>query len=187
MPIIVGQYRKAMTSGTIAAGLTAASIVYGFRWAPTAGGATRCDVRRITINMGDLVGFTAGFVNIQAFAVRDYTKLEDTGGTAGTFTNSNAKLDSRYPVSQGATCYITTTAATSGGVGTADTDPFATLSQSVTNTAGSPVGTGLDLFYALADEGPLTLRNTEGFIIKATVPATGTWQLGVNVTWDELV
>lgn len=176
-----------MTSGTIAAGLTAASLVYGFKWSPVATtGATLCQVRSITVSAGDLVGFTAGFINLQAFTIRDYKTLEGTGGTAGTFTGSNGKLMTAMPTSNGAACYMATTAAISAGVGTTDTDPFAQLAASVVATAGLAPVVNVDLFYALPDEPRLSLAANEGFVLKATVPATGTWQLGVTVAWDEL-
>lgn len=181
-----GSYRKAMTSGTIAAGLTAASYVFAFKFANTVGDGS-AQVRRITVAAGDLVGFTAGFINLQAFVVRPYPTIEATGGTAGTFTGANAKLDSRDPTSIGATCYISTTAAISAGVGTDDADPFANCALSVAATAGAPLlPAPFELFRAAPGERPLILRASgEGFRIKATVPATGTWQLGVVVDWDE--
>jgi hypothetical protein len=33
---------------------------------------------------------------------------------------------------------------------------------------------------------PLILGTNEGFIVRATVPATGTWQFGLNVRWAEI-
>lgn len=190
--VIIGSYRKAMTSGTFTAGLSAASLVYGFRWAPgaapAAGIATIAQIRSITLTAGDsATAFTAGFVNFQAFVARGYSTLDTTGGTAGTFTLNNGKLATRMPITAGATCAISTTAAISGGASNLDTDPFAVLSTSVQAVAGIPLlGFPMDLFDADEDEPRLILENNEGFVIKATVPATGTWQLGVSVSWDEL-
>jgi hypothetical protein len=183
-----GSYRKAMTSGTIAAGLTAASYVYAFKFAKTSSDGYAA-VRRITVSAGDLLGFTAGFINLQSFITRPYATIEATGGTAGTFTINNGKLDSRDPVSAGAACYIATIAAISGGVGTDDTDPFSNCALSVAATAGAPpLAAPFELFRAMPGEKPLILRASgEGFRIQATVPATGTWQLGVVVDWDEFV
>ena len=45
----------------------------------------------------------------------------------------------------------------------------------------------VDLFHAdPGSESPLVLAQNEGFVIRATVPATGTWQFGCTVTWTEL-
>jgi hypothetical protein len=182
----LGSYRKAMTSGTIAAGLAAASAVFGFRWAPGAGGQLAL-IKHIQVSMGDLAGFTAGLVALNAFVARPYTVLDVTGGTQGTFTGNNGKLRTSMATTAGATCAISTTAAISGGTSTLDTDPFATVSGSVLATAGNPpIVNGFDLWGPLPGEQPLVLANNEGFIIKATVPATGTWQLGVAVQWDEV-
>jgi hypothetical protein len=35
-------------------------------------------------------------------------------------------------------------------------------------------------------EMPLLLAQNEGFVLRATVPATGTWQFGVTVVWAEI-
>jgi hypothetical protein len=32
----------------------------------------------------------------------------------------------------------------------------------------------------------LLLAQNEGFVVRATVPATGTWQFGVTVVWTEV-
>lgn len=186
-----GSYRKAMTSGTIAAGLAANSLVFAFKY-QTSNLNGMAQIRRITVSAGDLVAFAAGFINLQAFIGRPYTTLENVGGTAGVFTAHGGKLDSALPVSAGASCYISTTAAISGGVHNDDTDPFANCPLSVSATAGNPpLLAPFELFRAIPNvngDAPLILRGSgEGFSIKATVPATGTWQLGVTVDWDEYV
>lgn len=185
-----GSYRKAMTSGTIAAGLAANSYVYSFKY-QTSNLNGYAQVRRITVNAGDLVGFAAGFVNLQAFFERPFTTIEATGGTAGVFTAHGGKLDSALPATKGASCYISTTAAISGGVKTEDTDPFANCAVSAVTTAGGILLPNFELFRAVPNvngDAPLILRGSgEGFSLKATVPATGTWQLGVTVDWDEYV
>lgn len=182
---IYGSYRKAMTSGTIAANLGAASLVYGFRWAPTPN-TLLCLVRRVMITMGNVTAFAAGFIAMNMFAARSYSVLETSGGTLGTYSTNNAKLRTSFAASAGVTNYMTTTAAISGGTATLDADPMGQLSTSVTATAGAPPTTPTNLFSAAPGECPLILANQEGFVIKATVPATGTWQLGVTVDWDEV-
>ncbi len=184
---VLGAYRKAMTSGTIAAGLTAASAVYGFKFAPSPT-TNLALVKHVRVSMGDLVGFAAGFVAINMFMARPYTTLDTTGGTQGTFSGNNGKLRTSHPTSSGATCAISTTAAISGGASTLDTDPIATVSGSVVATAGQPpIVNGFDLWGPVPGEYPLVLASGEGFVVKVTVPATGTWQLGVDVQWDEVL
>lgn len=183
---VLGSYRIAQTSGTISAGLTAASLVYGFRFAPGAGGILAL-VKHVRISIGDLVGFAAGFVAFNLFPARPYTVLDGTGGTAATVTGNNGKLRTSFATTAGATMAISTTAAISGGTSTLDTMPIATVSGSVIATAGQPpIINGFDLWGPLPGEMPMILANNEGFNVKATVPATGTWQLGVEVQWDEV-
>src|SRR4051812_26960141 len=61
-----GAFRKAQRSGTIGAGLTAASLVYSFRWGPTPSTAL-CLVKRIQVSFGNVTGYTAGFFAVDAF------------------------------------------------------------------------------------------------------------------------
>ncbi len=186
-PGTLGGYRKAMTSGTIGAGLVAASNVYGFRWAPTPTTALAV-LRRISLSAGSLGSFsTPGLNNFQAFFVRTFTSLDNAGGTAGTFTTNNAKKRTIYPPSAGATCYIAGTGVTSGGTQTGiDTEPFAAISNSVIAGAGATLlQNGAELYRAVPGDYPIVFVNLEGFLIRATVPGNGTWQLGVDVEWDE--
>lgn len=183
-PGALGSYRKSMTSGTIGAGLTAASEVFNFRWAPTPNTAI-CVLRRIGVSVGSVTGFAAGFVAINAFFARAFTVQGTTGGTAGAFTGNNAKKRTSFATSAGALMAITTTAALSGDTSTLDTDPFATISNSVIVTGGAPPVVNVQELYRSLSDYPIVFANSEGFILKATVPATGTWQLGVDVDWDE--
>lgn len=182
-----GSYRIAQTSGTFAAGLTAASKVFSFRWAPTITTAVAL-IKHVRISVGNsATAFTAGFVAINMFAARSFTVDTTTGGTQATLTGNNGKLRTNFPTSQGASAWISTTAAISGDTSTLDTMPIATVSGSEPATAGQPlIINGFDLWAPLPGECPLVLAQNEGFFIKATVPATGTWQLGVDVQWDEV-
>lgn len=183
---VLGSYRKAMRSGTVAAGLTAASRVFAFRWAPTPNTLIAV-VRNIQLDLGGTAtAFTAGFVNLDFFVSRTFSVLDTTGGTAGTYATNQGKLKTGHATSAGAQMYMTTTAAISGATDTIDTDAFATVSISV---AATPAGLALlapfDVFKPGAQEWPLVLANNEGFIMKATVPATGTWDFGITVAHDE--
>jgi hypothetical protein len=37
------------------------------------------------------------------------------------------------------------------------------------------------------DEYPVMFEQNEGFVIRCTVPATGTWVFAVNVEWSEVL
>jgi hypothetical protein len=38
----------------------------------------------------------------------------------------------------------------------------------------------------IGPEHPVLLAQNEGFVVRATVPATGTWQFGITVAWAEV-
>lgn len=180
-----GSYAKGMLSGTIGAGLAAASPVFSFRWGSAAAPVNLAIVKQVQITLGDLVGFTAGFMHFDMFAARSFS-ASDSGGTAGTLTNNNAKLRTSFPTSLLTDFRVPTTGTLTAGTRTLDTDPLATLGLSVVATAGSEPLSQFPLFNVEPGECPLILANNEGFVIQATVPATGTWQLGVSVLWDEV-
>ena len=124
-----------MTSGTIAAGLSAASLVFGMRWAPTpstrisrwfAGSWWRPAATRFPPASSS-----------STFAARSYTALESSGGTAGTFSGNNAKLRTAHATSAGMTADMAATGAISGGTHTDDTDPFAQASIAVPRSPAS--------------------------------------------------
>lgn len=177
----LGAYQKAMASGTIGAGLAGASPVYSFRY----GGSKLCIVRKVLISAGDLVGFTAGFALFNMFAARAFS-ASDTGGTAATLTGNNGKLRTSMGTTEVADIRIANTGALSAGTRTKDDDPMATLSASVITTAGLPLFEKAELYRAHAGEWPLILAQNEGFVIEATVPATGTWKLGIDTAWEEV-
>ena len=181
-----GAYRLAQTSGTMAAGLTAASKVFSFRWAPTTT-TLQCLVKHVRISAGDsTTAFAAGFVAFSMYVARAFT-VDTSTGTQITLTGNNCKLRTVFPTSQGASAYIAATGLIAGDTSTLDTTAIATVSGSVIGTAGSTlIVNGFDLWGPLPGEWPLCLAYQEGFFITATVPATGTWQLGVEVQWEEL-
>lgn len=181
-----GTFRKAMNTGLIAAGFTAGTPIFAFRWAPTPNTAI-CLVRRITLSAGNgATAFAAGLANFGAFVARSFS-ASDTGGTTGTFTTNNAKLRTSYATSLGATCIIAGTGANTAGTRTLDTDPFAIVETGVVATAGTTFLPSTDLFRPQPGEGPLVLANNEGVVIQATVPATGVWTAAVAIEWDELL
>jgi hypothetical protein len=42
------------------------------------------------------------------------------------------------------------------------------------------------LYQALQGEPPMIFAQNEGFIINATVPATGVWGFAITSEWDEV-
>jgi hypothetical protein len=179
----LGSYSKALNSAIMAAGLAAAANVYSFRNST----ANVYLVKRVLITMGGLAtAFTAGQGTFNMFAARTFTASDSTG-TAGTLTGNNSKLRTSFATMGLADIRISTTAALTAGTRTLDTDPMA----SITLGIGAVISTiyiqpNTILWQAPPGEQPLILAQNEGFVIQATVPATGTWSFGVQTVWDEL-
>ena len=178
---LTGAYAMAVRSGTMAAALGAAAPIASFRY----GGAGLATIRRIEISAGDLVGFTAGLASFDLYAARAFT-ASDSGGNAATLTGNAGKLATSHATTSVADFRVSSTAALTPGTRTLDGSPLVALATSVAATAGQPITSGVvTLYNAGAAEYPLVLANNEGFVIQATVPATGTWDFAVRVIWDE--
>ncbi len=83
---------------------------------------------------------------------------------------------------------IASTAALGGGTVTLDTDGIARATGSVTAVAGVPLVNPSTVMYNCEGMGeyPIVFAANEGFVIQATVPATGTWTFSVDVKWYEV-
>lgn len=180
-----GIYRKSLLSLTMAAGLAANAEIFQFRWTD----ATRlCAVRRVTLDGlgGSATAFTAGFGKIDLVPARSWS-ADGSGGTPGTITGNNGKLRSTMGTTLLGVTRIASTAALGAGTKTLDTDPIGQFTFTVgvavsAQYAGQLVLLGEDI----GPEHPLLLAVNEGFVLRATLPATGTWQFGVTVAWAEV-
>ncbi len=188
MPVEVGSlgaYRKSLLSGTMAAGLAANSEIFQFRWTD----ATRiCLVRKILLNglAGSATAFAAGFSKVDLVVARSWT-VDGAGGTSGTLTGNNSKMRTSFGTTLLGSIRIASTAALTIGTKTLDTDPVGLCSFSIGTTANVTYVQNWDLLGEdVGPEHPLVLTQNEGFILRATVPATGTWQFGVTVIWSEV-
>lgn len=181
---VTGAYRMGMVSGTIAAGMSASSPVWAMRYA----GVNFALVRKINISAANAgTAFTAGVASFQLFAARSYT-INATGGTAATLTGNNGKLRTSFGANNLGDLRIAATGAITAGTWVADAQPLRNLTAGVVATAGAQIIAPTVMFQRDAgDEFPLILAQNEGLFIAATVPATGTWVLSVDVQWDEVV
>lgn len=204
----LGAYQGSFTSGTIAAGLGAASTVFSCRWTD----ATRSMlVRRVAIlaqNAG--TAFAAGLTNFDMIMGRSFT-VADSGQTSVLPTGNSQKKRTSFGATLIGDLRISNTGAITPGTRTLDSFPLATVKGSVQATAtnyimvGANVGAsagmtaaaiaatssgsarGLDIWFPeIGNSWPLVLVANEGFIIRATVPATGTWTLTVEMEWAEV-
>lgn len=82
---------------------------------------------------------------------------------------------------------IASTAALGTGTKTLDAQSIGQYSIGIDTTANKQHTPAFALFSAAPGiESPIILAQNEGLTIRATVPATGTWQFGVTVHWTEV-
>lgn len=179
-----GCFQITSKSGTMAAGLAANSTIYAFRWTSATMNALVRRVRLSAVVLG--TGFTAGIVTFDLFEARAWT-VADTGGTTDTLTSPNGKLRASMAATALSEIRHSSTATLTAGTRTLDAQPLETW------TAGMGTGTNVSfnvgpikLFEKLGAEHPLLLVQNEGFVIRATVPATGTWSFAITPEWDEV-
>jgi len=198
----LGSYSMATLSGTMAAGLGAGSTIYSIRW----GDATRAMLlRRLSMvarNAG--TAFAAGVFNFELVVARSFT-ASDTGGTNLTPTGNSQKRRTSFGTTLITDIRTSSTATLTAGTRTLDVQTHNLIRGMVPATAVNYpfVGKGVgnlpgasinafsldwqDLFSTdVSNEWPLVFVQNEGCIIRATVPATGTWEFGVLVEWSEV-
>ena len=186
----LGAYSYGGLTGILPAALAANSEVFQFRWAD----ATRfCAIRKIRISAAVSTTFFAAGVPVQIDLIKSTGWT--VAGTGGTAITPAALLKKR--TSMPATLLaagdmrIATTAALGAGTKTLETYSLATAVAAGPITAslnGIIIAPGTILWQAeIADgEHPLILAQNEGLSIRSVaVPATGTWQMSVDIHWAE--
>lgn len=186
-PVSLGAYLLTMSNGTtvMTAGLAAASPVYAFRW----GNSNLCVLNSVRLSMSTLTAFAATRIQFGAFKVGGATFTASyTGGTAATLTGNNCKKRQSFGTTLLSDCRISATATlTSGGGETLDAQPFGELIGCDTTAAAHTHFINSPLYIRDTDDQyPMTFAQSEGFVIRATVPATGTWHFNVTVDWLEI-
>ncbi len=173
-----------MASGVMAAGLAAGAEVFQFRWTD----ATRVGlVTKVIIDgAGGIAAFTAGVTRFDAVIARSWS-ADGSGGTTATITGNNQKMRTSMGTTLLGSTRISSTAALVAGTKTLDSQAIGNAVASVGVVAGDPVMPPSILIHHDAGSScPLVLAQNEGFVIRATVPATGTWTFAVTVEWVEL-
>lgn len=182
----LGSYRLSMLSGTMAAGLAANSEVFQFRWSDA---SRLCVVTSVLWDglSGSATAFAAGFGKVDMLVARSWT-ADGSGGTAATITGNNQKMRTGIMgASLLGAARISSTAALTAGTKTLDAHAVGQYSAAIGTTTSAQWIPQFDLFHAdPGGESPLILAQNEGFVVRASVPATGTWQFGVTVCWTEL-
>ena len=181
----LGSYRMSLLSGTMAAGLAANSEVFQFRWTD----ATRiCVVTSVIWDglSGSATAFAAGFSKVDMLVARSWT-ADGSGGAAATISGNNQKQRTSMGTTLLGAARASSTAALTAGTKTLDTQAVGQYSAAIGTGTSVQWMPQFDLFHAdPGGESPLILAQNEGFVIRATVPATGTWQFGATVCWTEV-
>lgn len=184
-PDVLGSYSICVKTGAMAAGIAADAPVFSFRWTEAERVAV---IHRVTVALSSLAtGFTAGVGIVNAIVARAFT-ANDTGGSAVSFAAAAANSGKRRTGFRTAAplMRIATTAALGAGTRTIDTLDLAARMFPVTTATNFVHLPTTDLLSQTFDGAwPLVLEPNEGFLVRATVPATGTWQAQVCVDWSE--
>ena len=196
-----GHYRGIFTTGTIAAGMAANGELLQMRWVD----ATRfCIITHVAVLefRNITTAFAAGVFNFALTRATAWT-ADGTGGGAVTVTDPAFQLRA---ATMGASLFSTgfrlaTTAALGAGTKTLDGNNMGMSFGNVGSTpaiadyiipkgggTGPASGYGVDLFQpdTGAGEHPIGLAQNEGVVVRATVPATGTWIASMLVKWIEV-
>lgn len=181
----LGHYTYSNTTGTMAAGAGGPVDVLQFRWTEASNLAV---IQEISLTgMYQITGFTAGAGLFTATIARGFTAAGTGGGTA-TLTGDNQAMRSSMGTSLVNEIRIATTAALGAGTKTYDSAPIGAYPKMILAAANTQVFEEVVLYRANSSgtEHPIVLAQNEGFGVRATVPATGTWVLGFRVKWAEV-
>lgn len=179
-------------SGAIAAGLAGGADVFQLR--NNIGSAIaprRIRILKVSINAAvGATGFTAGAALFSLFKATAYT-ADGSGGTTLTPSSGSNRLRTKNQnvslLQTGGSMRIINTAALTAGTRTLDAQAMGNI-VAPAGAAGTLMVADIPLYadYTSIYGIPFVLDFQEGFVIQATVPATGVWQLGVNVSWCEV-
>ncbi len=177
----LGAYSLGGLSGVMAAGLTSASPIYSWR----SGTQNIYLVKKILFGaIGLGTAFAAGSCFFSLFAARSFS-ASDSAGT-GILPTLN-KLRTSMGTTGIQDARISSTTNLTAGTRTLDGQPIATLAGVASATASTVIVPNQTPFFeSRAGEWPLVLAPNEGFVIQATVAATGTWSFAVIVEWEEV-
>jgi hypothetical protein len=175
---------RTRTTVDLPAGLAAAAPVYSFMWASTSLVALISRMNVMAWTTG--IGFTAGLVRFSLYAARPFT-AQDAGGVMINFSGNNAKMASVMASSGANIVYANNGVALTAGTRTLDPDALESIVTTAPVSSNTPFSfPAIALLDRREGDHPLLIANNEGFVIQATVPATGTWQFAVTLDWAEV-
>lgn len=176
-------FQLGVATGVIAAGAAAAAEFIQFRW--TGAATQRARIIAVSFSLAtDATAFAAGSVLVELVRATAFSVLGTGGSSPALTTKTAATLRTAQLPSRGMTAAVAGTAALTAGTKTLDAAALACV------LAGVPNPAVVSNTFLLGDNHaygtPLVLDNNEGIIIRATVPATGTWRLAATAFWAEI-
>ena len=189
-------YSVAVQTGAIAAGAAANSEIFQFRWdnANYMAAITEVSLTGVIAT----TAFAAGAITFKMTISRAFT-VDGSGGTALVFGGDsnvdNAALRTTFADSRSDDFRIATTAALTAGTQALEANDIGQITthssggtEAATPIIGSIYLPTTTLFKAdqMTGHYPLVLAADEGFVVRATVPATGVWIAGLLVRWAEV-
>lgn len=180
----LGSYAGAWTTGTIAAGMASNGAIFSCRWTNA---SNLLLLRKLTFAMASLgTAFTAGIGVAKLIVARNFTG-SDSGGTASVPTGNSQKRRTSFGTTLIGDLRVASTAALTAGTRTLDGAELNNLLFAVGTVANTVYCATQPLWSPdFSGEWPLVLAQNEGFLVQATVPATGTWQAQVSMEWSEV-
>ena len=189
-------YAVSVQTGSIAAGASANSEILQFRWDDNDNLAL---IQEVSVTgMYATTAFAAGAITLRMTVARSMS-ADGSGGTAlefgGDSNVDNAALRTNMGDSVVGDFRISTTAALTAATQSLEANDIGQIHThssggvgAATPIIGSIYLPTTTLFKADFSSGeyPLVLSDNEGFVIRATVPATGVWVIGFRVKWAEV-
>ena len=179
----LGIYQISAQTGTIAAGMAANSEIFQFRWTDATRLALITQIR--FDGLGSIAAFAAGFASFEAVIARSWS-ADGSGGTTLTPSVNNQKLRTSMGTSLVGAVRIASTGALTVGTKTLDGRGCGAFVGGLPATAGAGLQQANLLDNETTNEHPIVLATNEGIVVRATVPATGTWTAGITVKWIEV-
>lgn len=183
---IRGSYSVGLSTGLIAAGAGANAPIASFRWGNTSGAVAV--VRKVILSAAvNGTAFSAGVASFNLTAARAFT-ASDSGGTAATLTTNNGKRSTNDPTTLLTDFRVANTGAVSAGTRTLDAQGLVSVMGNPGTATTGQILPPTDLIALIeSNDFPPVLKQNEGLIIQANVPATGVWSASVTFVWDEMV